>query len=183
MFLVKGLSYLVRQSFIAILRVKATCFELKLEAKTIFSGCTLADPSGPWNLIFGWLGDVNFFLTWYAGHPGFGRFRALGSLQLVTHSLILGGNWSKNLIKGGNHLSSNRLLHWPIISFYWNQYHHLSITGTRVAVVASEGSKTWFYQIWEQLQNTLSLWSCIPERARYMNMQLCLLCTFLPSVA
>ena len=124
------------------------------------------------------------FLIWYAGHPGFCRFRALGSLQLlVTHSLILGENWSKNLIKGGNHLSSNRLLHWPIISFYWNQYHLLSITGTRVAVVASEGSKTWFYQIWEQLQNTLSLWSCIPERARYMNMQLCLLCTFLPSVA
>ena len=37
--------------------------------------------------------------------------------------------------------------------------------------------------MWEQLHNTLPLWSCIPERARYVDMHLCLLCTFLPSVA
>ena len=124
------------------------------------------------------------FLIWYAGHPGFCRFRALGSLQLlVVHSLILGKNWSKNLIKAASIWVWTDFCIPPMISFYWNQYHHLSITGTRVAVVASEGSKTWFYQILEQLQKTLPLWSSIPERARYMDTQLCLLCIFLPSVA
>ena len=60
----------------------------------------LTEPSGPWLLTFSprQLENLSFFFSEkaYAGHPGFHRFRALGSLQfLLEYSL----EWkSKNTI-------------------------------------------------------------------------------------
>ena len=48
-------------------------------------GCDLAIPGGRYHLNFalGWLENVGFFFSWkqYAGHLGFHRFRAQGSLK------------------------------------------------------------------------------------------------------
>ena len=55
-----------------------------------YQGCALAEPGSPWCLTFavGRLENLRISYKSYAEHPGFYRFRALGSLQFsLQHSL------------------------------------------------------------------------------------------------
>ena len=54
-------------------------------------GCTLAEPGGPWRptVAPGQLENLTFLYKSYAGHPGFYRLRALGSLQFSLEQALI----------------------------------------------------------------------------------------------
>ena len=57
-------------------------------------GCALADPGGRWCLTFALrrLENLNSFShISYAGHPGFYKFKVLGSLQFSLEQKIVNG--------------------------------------------------------------------------------------------
>ena len=71
-------------------------YTLVKASKPLHQGCALEVPGGLWRLTFvlGWLEILVFAYKSYAGHPGFYRFRALGSLQFF---LELSSVYSKKI--------------------------------------------------------------------------------------